>query len=174
MQTPAQATTRRSVETQVTSLRSFRVFWLNSFRRSCLIGALLMVAVPSWAALGGNVASVSSDQQAWQATDATSALPGTTLHSLTLPNGVIVRQYLDAGTDFVFAVTWEGPVLPDFQRLLANQFGAYQDALRAQRRGVNLKTNDLIIESSGMMRAFSGRALLPTRLPGALSASDIR
>ena len=174
MQTPAQATTRRSVETQGTSLRACLAFWLLPFWRSCLIGALVFMADPSWAALGGNLASVSSDQQAWQATDATSALPGATLHTLTLPNGVIVRQYLDAGTDIVFAVAWEGPVLPDFQRLLANQFGAYQDAVRAQRRGVHLKTNELVIESSGMMRAFSGRALLPTRLPGALSASDIR
>ena len=174
MQTPAQATTRRSVEPKGTPCRAELPFWRPAIWRSALLGGLLLLAGPTWAALGGNLAAIASDQQAWQATHSTSTLPGTSLHTLTLPNGVTVRQYLDTSTDTVFAVAWEGPVLPDFQRLLANQFGAYQDAVRAQKRGVHLKTNDLVMDSGGMMRAFSGRAYLPARLPAALNASEIR
>jgi hypothetical protein len=46
--------------------------------------------------------------------------------------------------------------------------------MRAQRRGVSLHDPDLVIESSGMMRSFSGRAYLPQRLPPIVAAQDIR
>lgn len=174
MQTPAQATTRCSVEPQGMPRRAALPAWRPAKWRSALLGGLLLLVGPTWAALGGNLASITSDQQAWQATHSTSSLPGTSLRTLTLSNGLTVRQYLDTSTDTVFAVAWEGPVLPDFQRLLATQFGAYQDAVRAQKRGVHLKTNDLVIDSGGMMRAFSGRAYLPARLPTTLNASEIR
>ena len=133
----------------------------------------LLWASGAWAALGGDLASVQADQQAWSASSSPSVLPGATLYSQTLANGVTVRQYLDAGGQ-VFAVAWSGPVLPDFARLLGPHFQAYADALRQQKHGVSVQGAALVIESGGMMRAFSGRAYLPGQLPTALTAQDIR
>lgn len=138
---------------------------------SALLGMLLCGG--AWAKLGADLASVQEDQQAWAASSTRTVLAGATLYSQVLPNGLTVRQYVD-GTGLVFAVGWSGPVLPDFERLLASQYPRYIDALRSQRRGVSLQEADLVIESSGMMRAFSGRAFLPHKLPGALTAQDIR
>jgi hypothetical protein len=50
----------------------------------------------------------------------------------------------------------------------------YALAVRQQRRGVSIQTPELVIESGGMMRSFSGRAYLPTKLVGTLAAQDIR
>ena len=131
-----------------------------------------LCATPCRAALGGNQASVASEQQAWGATVSTSALPGAALYRLTLDNGVTVREYVDsAGT--VFAIGWEGPVLPDFRRLLATYFASYQLAVRSQQHGVSLNTPELVLESGGRMRAFMGRAYLPAKVPASISVNDI-
>ncbi len=136
------------------------------------VGSLFLCS-PAWAVLGGDLASVRGDALAWNASISQSALSGATLHSLLLPNGVTVREYVDAaGT--VFAVAWEGPVQPDFVRLLGSSFAIYQEALRKPGRSVGVNNADLVLESGGRMRAFHGRAYLPARLPAALSTRDIR
>ncbi len=139
-----------------------------------LVAALLslLLAPSSWAKLGGDLASVQSDQQAWAATAIQTPLASATLITQSLPSGLTVRQYLDA-TGLVFAVGWEGPVLPDFARLLGNHYPAYDNALRTQRRGVLVQNANVVLESGGMMRAFSGRAYLPAKLPHSLTAQDI-
>jgi len=87
------------------------------------------------AALGAPEASVGVDQQALGATRSVALLNGSTVITLTQPNGGIVRQFVDnLGT--VFAIAWEGPVLPNFEQLLGSYYPAYLDAQRVQRRGV--------------------------------------
>jgi hypothetical protein len=142
--------------------------------RSLWLGGLLALLLSSaaWGRLGGDLASVQADQQAWGATASQSALAGATLYTQTLPSGLTVRQYVDVA-GLVFAVGWEGPVLPDFERLLGAAFPAYAVAVRQQRRGVNIQGADLVVESGGMMRSFSGRAYLPAKLPASVAAQDI-
>jgi hypothetical protein len=143
--------------------------------RRLLLGAVLAVGLcgTAWARLGGDLASVQADQQAWSASASQTVLAGATLVTQTQPGGLTVRQYVDAA-GMVFAVGWEGPVLPDFERLLGASFPTYAVAVRQQRRGVAVQTADLVIESGGMMRSFSGRAYLPGKLPVGLTAQDIR
>ena len=132
----------------------------------------LVIASHAWGGLGGDVASVGDDQQAWGASDSQTFQSGATVYSQTLPNGLTIRQYVDA-SGLVFAVAWSGPVLPDFSRLLGNYFTNYTEALREQKRGVNVQNAALVLESGGMMRAFFGRAYLPPRLPAGFAAQDI-
>jgi hypothetical protein len=136
-----------------------------------LVGLLLCSG--AWARLGGDGASVQADQQAWAASGTSAMLGDATLYTQSLPNGLTLRQYVDAA-GWVFAIAWSGPVLPDFERLLGSAYPRYSEAMRAQRRGVSLHDPDLVIESSGMMRSFSGRAYLPQRLPPIVAAQDIR
>jgi len=145
--------------------RGFAHIWLATT-------ALLFVGSSAWAALGGNLASVQSDQQAFAATSTQTVSAGGTLYTQTLPNGLIIRQYVDAAGN-VYAVAWEGPVLPDFQRLLGASYASYQQAVLQQQRGVHLQTPTLVIESGGMMRSFVGRAFLPGQLPTAISPQSI-
>lgn len=134
----------------------------------------LLCCTPSWAKLGGDLASVQADQQAWGASASQTTLAsGATLFTQTLPQGVTVRQYADAN-GLVFAVGWDGPTLPDFARLLGTHFSSYADAVRQQKRGVSVQGATLVIESGGRMGSFAGRAFLPGQLPARLSAQDIR
>ena len=128
---------------------------------------------PCQAGLGADLASVQADRQAWGASARQQPRGLATLHIQTLPEGVTVHQYVDA-SGAVFAVAWSGPVLPDFARLLGAHHAAYADAARLHRRSISLQGAQLVIESGGMMRAFSGRAYLPGRLPPGLTAQDIR
>jgi hypothetical protein len=139
----------------------------------CFFTLALLMFGPAHAALGGDRGSVHSDRLAWDASHSRSALNGATVHTLALANGVTVREFVDASGQ-VFGVAWEGPVQPDFARLLGSFFVLYQDAVRQQRRGVSLQSADLVIESGGMMRAFSGRAYLPAAVPAGLTSQDIR
>jgi hypothetical protein len=148
---------------------------MTPIMRKLLLATLLgtWLCGTAWARLGGDVASVQADQQAWGGTTTHTWLAGTTLYTHQLPDGMQVRQYVDA-SGLVFAVAWEGPVLPDFERLLGASFQTYTAAQRQQKRGVNLQNVDLVIESGGMMRSFAGRAYLPPKLPVNLLARDIR
>lgn len=160
-------------ELQHTSHVSSPVQW----PRRLLCAALsLLFAGLCQAKLNGDRASVLADQNAWTATSSQAVVgsaSGASVYTLSLPNGVTVRQYVDAA-GCVFGVAWEGPVQPDFVRLLGDYFADYADALRQQKRGVNLQSASLVIESGGMMRSFGGRAYLPAKLPTTLTALDIR
>ncbi len=136
-------------------------------------GLGLLAGLPCQASLGGDLASVQADQQAWGASSSQSTLAAAVLHTQTLSNGVTVRQYVNA-QGMVFAVAWDGPVLPDFKRLLGAHYTAYNDGVHQQKHGVNVHSAALVVESGGMMRAFSGRAWLPAQLPAAWTAQDIR
>lgn len=145
-----------------------------SYLLSACLG--LLGAGVAQARLDGDRASVLADQSAWGAGSSQTPVgsaSGASVYTQTLSNGLTVRQYVDAA-GLVFAVAWEGPVQPDFARLLGDHFASFADAQRQQKRGVNLQTANLVIESGGMMRAFTGRAYLPAKLPATLTVQDIR
>jgi hypothetical protein len=89
-----------------------------------------------------------------------------------------VREFLNAA-GVVFAVTWQGPVMPDLQRLLGAQFPVYAAALAAQERpgshrSVRITTADLVVESEGHLRAYVGRGYLPALVPAGVSIGTLR
>lgn len=133
----------------------------------------LLCAAGAQAGLGGTLASVHEDAQAFAARSSQAVQGTATVFSQTLPNSLTVRQYVDVN-GLVFAVGWEGPVLPDLERLLGPFHPVYALAVRQQKRGVSVQTPELVIESGGMMRAFNGRALLPAKLPAGIAPQDIR
>lgn len=133
----------------------------------------LVLCSAATAGLDGNLASVESDARFVGASSVASPLAGATLYTQQLSGGVTLRQYVSPAGK-VFAVGWEGPVLPDFRRLLGEHYTRYSEALRQQNRQVHIQRSDLVLEAGGMMRAFSGRAYLPTQLPPTLSGADIR
>jgi hypothetical protein len=148
---------------------------LKRLKRRLLAAASisLLCASEALATLAGDLASVRSDTLAFGASASQSAQGAATVYTQSLSNGLLVRQYVDA-SGLVFAVAWEGPVLPDFERLLGTAFQTYAVAVRQQKRGVTIQTPDLVIDSGGMMRSFVGRAFLPAKLPSNLTAQDIR
>ncbi|MFL6693953.1 MAG: DUF2844 domain-containing protein, partial [Ramlibacter sp.] len=82
-----------------------------------------------------------------------------------LDSGTVVREFADAdGT--VFAVSWNGPFLPDLRELLGPTFAVLQDsAARGRTSALSISRPDLVLVSAGHMRGFEGRAWLPPKLP---------
>ena len=144
-----------------------------------LTSLALFVAAPalSWGALGENAASVQADQARMQATLRPAiSNPKYTVHEIQTPEGVVVKEFVSAsGT--VFAVVWTGPTMPNLQQLLGQYFASYVSAAKAPHRGhkhLAISQPGLVVESQGHMRAFFGKAYIPTLLPAGVTASELK
>jgi hypothetical protein len=126
------------------------------------------------ATLGGDAASVAEDARRLGAGRATQPLAIGERHLLALPSGIEVREYLSPD-GFVYAVSWRGPRMPDLRALLGASFA--QLASPRSRSGshhrVVMTGADLVFESSGHGRWFTGRAIIPSRTPAPIATSTI-
>ena len=141
------------------------------------IALIALTAVPSvHASLGGVETTVEADRLAINATQRTSSTGRFRVHELQAPSGTTIREYVSpAGT--VFGIGWQGPSLPDLRQLLGAYFDDYAAALatrRTRRSPVIVQLPGLVVQSSGHMRAFVGRAYLPQSLPPDVGAEEIR
>jgi len=140
--------------------------------------ALALLALPfsASATLGESSASTDVDRASMKAT--LRMLPNVkyTVHEIQTPSGTAVREYVSsAGT--VFAVAWQGPVIPDLRQTLGIYFDRYTGAAKGNRAGhrhLAIREPDLVVQSNGHMRAFSGRAYLPQLLPQGVTVEEIR
>ena len=141
--------------------------------------ALLLVPLPALASLGGDVTSVQSDQAKMQGSLRTSSNNSYTIHEIQASTGVSVKEYVSPSGK-VFAVTWQGPFHPDLRQLLGpyfEQFAQAEQAQRTQRRGhgpVSIQQAGLVVQISGHIRSFAGKAYVPQMMPAGIHAEDIR
>ena len=146
--------------------------------RTMLVAAtvLLAYAGAGHAALGGAPAQFGSDSTTLVSSVGSGASSYTTLET-TLPTGTRVRQYV-SGAGIVFAVSWDGPFLPDLQALLGKHFDTMvAESAKTPRAGSSQRAvnrPEVVIFSGGHMRAFEGRAWVPAELPAGFTANDIR
>jgi hypothetical protein len=145
---------------------------------SMLQGAL------AWAALGSSPSDfggtttqtrMAARSLAATSTSTTSAAVYTISQS-TLDSGTIVREYTDA-SGVVFAVSWTGPTLPDLRTLLGDKFTVMtSNAAKRPKAGhsqLAVDQSDVVIVSSGHMRAYSGQAWIPSALPAGFDTTTI-
>jgi hypothetical protein len=138
-------------------------------KASILCVGLLVMHGSVLAALGEYEVSISASQSIVDS-------PQYSLHETRLDSGTLVREYVSA-KGIVFAVTWQGPFLPDLRRLLGRHFGTYADAARNNPAGLGplqIDSPELAVQSGGHMRAFSGRAYLPQEIPENFSTDLIQ
>ena len=95
----------------------------------------------------------------------------------TLAAGTRVREYV-SGSGVVFAVTWDGPFLPDLKALLGKYFETMTtESVRVPRAGLSriaIDRPEVVINSGGHMRAFEGSAWIPAEFPAGFTAGDVR
>lgn len=147
---------------------------LCSLSLACLL--IQGLPQPARAALGGSATSIETDRVSMKGLTRPVTPGAVQKQELQLPSGTIVIEYLNSAGQ-VFAVTWHGPVLPDLHQVLGNYFANYQTAARqpvARHRLVRLNSPGIVIESSGKMRAFVGRAWVPALLPSGVTSADIQ
>ena len=136
---------------------------------------LLLLATFAHAELGGRADSIEADRVAMKATLRQVPAAQYTIHEITTPAGVQVREYL-APNGVVFAVAWNGPRIPDLRQLLGSYFGTFKTAASAPhgRGPLHVERPDLVVHSGGHMRAFVGQAYAPLLLPPGVSVADLR
>ena len=139
--------------------------------------ASLLVAAPCWAALGGGAASVSADGAALNGQVRTTSTVQYDVHEIT-NDGMTVHEYVTRQGQ-VFAISWQGPFKPDLRQLLGDYFSRYQSAAGAVPRAGShrlfaVNTPDLVIESTGHLRAFQGLAYIPSLVPSGVSVSQLQ
>jgi|SRR5579862_3447799 len=135
-----------------------------------------LCSAPAWAALGEPIESVETDRRALDGEIRSSALQGYTLHEITRPDGTIVREFASPA-GIVFAVSWQGPAMPNLSQLLGKYFPQFQQAARAsvRRRGpVVVHSATLVVESGGHMRGFHGRAYISSHMPGNVTQEVVK
>lgn len=137
-------------------------------RRAWLLSLLLLALLrPGWAALGEAPAA-----------SLTSSPNGYAVHETISNNGTRVQEFVSP-VGLVFAVAWQGPVLPDLSLLLGRFHDSYrfeteQKRLAGLRGGpVALARDGLVLRSNGRMRQFFGHAYVPALVPAGLNIQDI-
>lgn len=151
----------------------------SALRAGGLLFVFFAAALPGWAALGGDVASIEADQVHMQGTRKTTVGQAFTVHEIQAASGVTVREYVSPAGQ-VFAIVWQGPWLPDLRQLLGKYFEHYvegqkvQNVARVGRRPLQIEEAGLVVESGGHPRSFEGRAYLPELLPAGVGPDAIR
>jgi len=144
----------------------------------CLVAGVLsqVACLPAFATLGEDVSTVENDRVQMKAQVRTTSVAGYTVHAIQDSAGTNVREYVSASGK-VFAVAWDGPLLPNFQQTLGKYFDDYNSGAsspRVGRRHLTIQRADLVVHSNGRMRAFYGNAYVPSLLPPNFSVDDIK
>lgn len=129
----------------------------------------------SFAALGGDVTSIRADQAHMRAQGRVVQNAAFTVHEMQTESTTVVREFVSPDGK-VFGISWQGPTSPDLQQMLGNYYSEFA-AARPMRRlhgPVTIRTQNLVIQSGGHMRALTGRAYLPAMVPVAVRLEDIK
>ena len=141
-----------------------------------LFSILAAVAGPAGATLGGSAESVVTDQSKLHAKRAVVQRQDYSVHEITGIDGTLIREYVTPDGK-VFGVSWTGPTIPDLVQLLGTYNAEFQTAIRAKRgrrSSAAVRNADLVVESSGHMRAFHGRAFLNSMLPSGVTEDVVQ
>lgn len=97
------------------------------------------------------------------------------VYQVTAASGSRIKEYVNEN-NIVVAVSWQGPSLPNLQQLLGPYFQTFANRSTehsTSHRSAELHTDDLVVQSHGQMRNFSGRAYLPKLLPPQFNLDQI-
>jgi hypothetical protein len=150
-----------------------------------LLAAALMPCIAA-AALGEPEDSVQADGARLHATLKMTAHAQYRVHEMQLPSGTSVREFV-AMSGTVFAVAWSGPAMPNLRQTFGRYFDTYVAAAKGRTAShlpaghtlaghtqLQIRQDDLVVESGGHMRAFAGRAYLPQAVPAGVDIGDLR
>lgn len=154
-------------------LRQSPIDW-KCISLAVVLSAALVPQLAS-AALGGPETGIADDAQVLKASVKSTDRTTYRVHSIQLASGTLLREYaVQGGT--VFAVAWSGPSMPNLRQVLGQYFDTYVSGAKARpgsRHHLEIRQNELVVQSSGHMRAFTGRAYLPQGLPSGVSLDEL-
>ena len=152
---------------------------IANLKKCLLAGAVLAAALSPCiadAGLGQAGTSVQTDAVRLKGSIKATQYIGYEVQEIQMPSGTLVREFV-ATNGTVFAVAWNGPTVPNLRQTLGqyfNNFVAAAQAKHVSHRHLEIQQSDLVVQASGHMRAFSGRAYLPQAVPAGVSIQDLR
>jgi hypothetical protein len=136
--------------------------------------AIACSSVPALAELGGDAATVEADRASLKGALRLRSADAYTIHEIQ-SSGLVVREFVSASGK-VFGVTWQGPGIPDLQQVLGSYYAGFAQAASLTHNDhhhLNVETPEVVVQSRGHTRQFSGRAWAPALLPQNFSLSDL-
>lgn len=141
--------------------------------------AMLGASVCAYGSLGEKYTSVTTDQARLKATLNSTVRSSYTDHVITQDSGLVVHEYANSDTT-VFAVAWQGPVMPNLEQLLGTYFSSFVSARQGKTTSAgglsqfHSQQSDLVIHSSGRLGAFSGIIYVPSLVPSGVNAESLQ
>jgi hypothetical protein len=147
-------------------------------RKNPLLALALFItlASPGFGALGGDQNSVVADQTKLKAERTVLSRREFNVHQITRTDGTLIREYVSPAGK-VFGVSWKGPAIPDLSQLLGASFAQFRNSVHptpGRRRVAVVRSGDLVVESIGHQRGFSGRAYLTSMLPTGVTQEAVQ
>lgn len=139
----------------------------------CLV--ICVFSYSAFAALGGDISSIQADQAHMRAQRRVIQNAAYSVHEMQTDSTTVVREFVSPEGK-VFGISWQGPTRPDLQQMLGNYYSEFA-ASRPTRRmhgPVTIRTQNLVIQSGGHMRALTGRAFVPAMVPADVRLEDIK
>lgn len=154
------------------------------FGRLAAFACAALAAMPAaHATLGSDAASIAADEARLQgvrkSARALRVAAQVQAHEITMADGSSVREFVSAD-GVVFAVAWHTRSKPRLEPLLGEHAPSYAaaagEAMRQprMRRSALLQRGDLVVEASGHLNSFVGRAYLRSRVPAGVSVDELR
>ena len=151
---------------------------------ACAIGIALALMTPlAHAVLGEPLALPANASRAQAAAAPRSALPaGAQMVERASGDGGWIREYVSP-QGIVFAVSWNTRFKPRLDTLLGRYQAGYAAAASqamarpgraAVQRQATLRADDLVVQSSGFLNTFHGRAWAPSLVPAGFDAATLR
>jgi hypothetical protein len=149
-----------------------RVLSPRSFLLCLIVSAF---SYSAYAALGGDVTSIQADQAHMRAQRRVIQNAAYSVHEMQTDSSTVVREFVSPEGK-VFGISWQGPTRPDLQQMLGNYYSEFAAArpVRRMHGPVTIRTQNLVVQSGGHMRALTGRAYVPAMVPADVRLEDIK
>lgn len=163
------------IKPQLTQWTQVRIRFISL----AIAGAMLLGSSQhAMASLGSNVGSVESDRAQMHANIKVAQHENYQVHEIQSPSGTVVDEYVSPSGE-VFAVTWHGQFPPPMQQILGTYFQQYSAALQARPKTyghhpLNIQEPGLVVQTGGHMRAYFGRAYIPSLIPPGMTLSQLQ
>ena len=143
--------------------------------RSLLLLLISAFSYSAFAALGGDVSSIQADQAHMRAQRRVIQNAAYSVHEMQTDSTTVVREFVSPEGK-VFGLSWQGATRPDLQQMLGNYYSefALSRPTRRLHGPVTIRTQNLVIQSGGHMRALAGRAYVPAMVPADVRLEDIK
>jgi hypothetical protein len=143
--------------------------------RFLIVILLTVLSASCFAVLGGDSASIQTDQAHLRAQRQVAQGAGYVVHEMQAETGTVIREFVSSEGK-VFAVAWQGPLRPDMQQLLGSYYDEYTRSAPARRvhGPLTIQTSNMVLQSGGHQRALTGRAYIPAMVPAGVRIEEIK